>query len=1008
MKTQKIYTLFLTVIFTALCASLSAQPAWTVNPNAYIYSMTITGKIEMDGTSSTNTNDMVAAFINGECRGVAKVQYQKTLDDYFVFLMIYSNEPVGTVSFRVYDAAGDAEFTAKETINFTVNDIIGSVGKPFVFSTRTLSNEAKLLTFTIPNQVGKTRITGNNVYLETQWDGGLQGIVVTFTTSINAKVRVNGVLQVSGTSANDFTAPLKYTVESEDGSTFVDYMVHIKQANVFPTDILLSKQSIEENQEGMIGILTTNSADPTKKYTYSFVNATEMDNDAFLIKGDELWPKMPFNFEEKALYRIFLKAEDGKGSSFSKPFTITILDVNDAPTDVMLINTVNPEDGAMGIQLGVLLAIDEDKTDSHTFQLMPGNGTNDKDNAKFYIEGDKLKNNVPVSYTDGKSYQILVKATDSKGATVEDPLVLKTPENGSSPTNIALSNTTVNTIDALPAFVGTFSTEDLDQDSGHVFTLPFHPEAGADNESFQIAGDSLVMTQRLPIAEKQQYEIRVAVSDSMGNTFAKNFIIKVKEKHDAGFYLSNNRLQENKGENTIVGYFISETYQSSEFQYNLPLEVDLGNYRNQDFFIRGRTLLTTKVFDYESETSVDIQVEVSNDTQSFIQDITIHIEDVNDAPTGIELSNRVLSESTVVNTAVATLTAVDQDVDDTHQFSLAPGNGIVDAGNAYFKIENDQLLLRKALDFEENEFLSVLLKVTDREGASFEQGIRLQVVDANDAPKIMNSAPAYVLQNEVYVYVVEVKDSEGDTISLSFDGLPDWLTFHPDANLLSGTPGNEHVGSHSFMLHASDGNKETVQQIHISVINVNDPPEINYYLGAQHFFAEQVNGIVLPADLITDPDVGDELKFGVSGENNTALPVWLNFDPEEMKLSGTPPEGGNGVYRLKLTATDKGKLKEWMIFELIVGTYTAIGQAESKNLFSVYPNPVANDVFVTIPQGKKWSKITITNSTGQLIKTAEVSPGSKQIFRMGDVLPGIYFISLFQDKNKQVRKVIKE
>ena len=264
MKTQKIYTLFLTVIFTALCASLSAQPAWTVNPNAYIYSMTITGKIEMDGTSSTNTNDMVAAFINGECRGVAKVQYQKTLDDYFVFLMIYSNEPVGTVSFRVYDAAGDAEFTAKETINFTVNDIIGSVGKPFVFSTRTLSNEAKLLTFTIPNQVGKTRITGNNVYLETQWDGGLQGIVVTFTTSINAKVRVNGVLQVSGTSANDFTAPLKYTVESEDGSTFVDYMVHIKQANVFPTDILLSKQSIEENQEGMIGILTTNSADPTK------------------------------------------------------------------------------------------------------------------------------------------------------------------------------------------------------------------------------------------------------------------------------------------------------------------------------------------------------------------------------------------------------------------------------------------------------------------------------------------------------------------------------------------------------------------------------------------------------------------------------------------------------------------------------------------------------------------------------------------------------------------------
>ncbi len=46
--------------------------------------------------------------------------------------------------------------------------------------------------------------------------------------------------------------------------------------------------------------------------------------------------------------------------------------------------------------------------------------------------------------------------------------------------------------------------------------------------------------------------------------------------------------------------------------------------------------------------------------------------------------------------------------------------------------------------------------------------------------------------------------------------------------------------------------------------------------------------IAIPADAITDPD-GDALTLTVARAGGTALPDWLSFDADTLRLTGTPP-----------------------------------------------------------------------------------------------------------------------
>ena len=82
-------------------------PDWAVNPNDFDGSMNIIGQLYIDGVISNDADDILAAFIGEECRGVANLEYSPRYDSYFATMDIYgsTDDVKKAVTFRAYDAS---------------------------------------------------------------------------------------------------------------------------------------------------------------------------------------------------------------------------------------------------------------------------------------------------------------------------------------------------------------------------------------------------------------------------------------------------------------------------------------------------------------------------------------------------------------------------------------------------------------------------------------------------------------------------------------------------------------------------------------------------------------------------------------------------------------------------------------------------------------------------------------------------------------------------------------
>lgn len=319
-------------LISILPCKLFGQPAWTVDPGRYTNNMTVTGVINLNYTESRDVNDIVGAFINGECRGVFRPVYQASVDRYIVYLMIYSNETTGTISFKVYDAGAGVETAIPATMAFGLNKIVGSSEAPYVWSSPTLSNEAELLTFSINGQAGETTISNKNIVLSMPFGSDLSNLVADYTASPHALVKVNNAVQTSGTTANNFTSPVIYKVRSADETKLETYNVSVNYANAAPSDIhMVPSQYAEDQGRGTeIGTLTTDDPDDGN-HTYTLVpGAGDQDNSSFLILGDKLISDTYPDFESKPSYSVRIKTDDGKGGVFEKQFEIEVTDVKES------------------------------------------------------------------------------------------------------------------------------------------------------------------------------------------------------------------------------------------------------------------------------------------------------------------------------------------------------------------------------------------------------------------------------------------------------------------------------------------------------------------------------------------------------------------------------------------------------------------------------------------------------------------------------------------------------
>ncbi len=153
--------------------TICRPPDWTVDPGLYQQTMTLICRVRIDATApydnfifSSDIEDQVGVFIDGQCRGSAKLVKVENLSNpptqYIAFVTIYGNQSDTnkTVSLEIFDASAclhyPGVFPGGGTFNFVANSI--QQASPGV--ARTLQNNGSLI-HEIPAQKGWNWISFN-------------------------------------------------------------------------------------------------------------------------------------------------------------------------------------------------------------------------------------------------------------------------------------------------------------------------------------------------------------------------------------------------------------------------------------------------------------------------------------------------------------------------------------------------------------------------------------------------------------------------------------------------------------------------------------------------------------------------------------------------------------------------------------------------------------------------------------------------------------------------------
>ncbi|WP_167615121.1 LamG-like jellyroll fold domain-containing protein [Maribellus sediminis] len=117
------------------------KPDWSVNPGDFDYSMAIYAKLRINNIFSRDADDLIAAFVDGQCIGVANVEYEERNDMWYAFLTVYNNSTTQSgIVYKIYDSSTGIVYLAEagETINFENNKIIGTPADPKIFDAKEL------------------------------------------------------------------------------------------------------------------------------------------------------------------------------------------------------------------------------------------------------------------------------------------------------------------------------------------------------------------------------------------------------------------------------------------------------------------------------------------------------------------------------------------------------------------------------------------------------------------------------------------------------------------------------------------------------------------------------------------------------------------------------------------------------------------------------------------------------------------------------------------------------
>ena len=536
-----------------------------------------------------------------------------------------------------------------------------------------------------------------------------------------------------------------------------EFTITVTDANDAPTGIQLSAATIDENLSGKTEVGTLTVADPDLDDRHTLTLSGGVHQDHFSIKGDKLFAEAPFDFEQTSEAHILVQATDDGGLPIEVPFTIQVLDMNDAPSALHLSGRTFAENLPSGSLIGTFSLEDPDAPFrlvqttlnweeasgdalSKAGQLATIGSRGEWDAMVAAVGSDALlgkdlwlgasdvMEEGMWKWVDGlpMDYRRWASAARIPGLDSQPPDNLRSGEDHLA--LAAISGTRLEWDDrpgGLP----------LD---GYLLEFPTSYElvqgTGDDhNGLFQIAkGNQLQVRVPADFETLAEFSIRVKGTDAGGLTFEKAFTLQTTDAPDAPdtIQIDNSSIPENGRPGLLVGE-LSATDQDVRENHIFTLDSSEGYFNDNALFeVKGRLVLAKGPFDFEARGEYTIRVSATDRFGlSIARDIPIYITNVNESPEGLFLSHEYAWENSSFTQMVGRLIADDPDQQDTHTFELAGG-----ADQDKASIKGDELFAAPFLDFEAQESLELVVRVTDAAGDFTDVRLNVFVIDDNDAP----------------------------------------------------------------------------------------------------------------------------------------------------------------------------------------------------------------------------------------------------------------------------------
>ena len=494
-----------------------------------------------------------------------------------------------------------------------------------------------------------------------------------------------------------------------------------------PTDIDVSGGSVDEDasQGTTVATLSTVDADAGDAHSYAITNDP---SGFFEIVGNEVRvaPGANIDFETDPTHDITVETTDAAGNTYSEVVTLTVNNVNEAPTDISVAGGSVDEGSAAGTTIAVLSTADADAGDSHTYAI-----TNDP-SGFFEIVGNEVRvaAGANIDFEANPTHDITVETTDSAGNTYSEVITLSVNDLiDETPTDIDLSGGSVDEGAPQGTVAAVLSTVDADASDSHTYSLISDPSG-----FFEIVGNEVRVAAgaNIDFETDQSHDITVMTTDAAGNGYSEVVTISVNDLIDetpTDITLGGGSVDEGAPQGTVAAVLSTVDADAGD-THTYAITNDPSGF----FEIVGNEVRVAAGadIDFEANPSHDITVQTTDGAgNTYSEVVTITVNDLNDeAPTDIALGGGSVDENSAAGTLVATLSAADTDAGDSHTYA------ITNDPSGFFEIVGNEVRVAAGatIDFETDQTHDITVQATDAAGNTYSEVITLTVNDINEAP----------------------------------------------------------------------------------------------------------------------------------------------------------------------------------------------------------------------------------------------------------------------------------